>query len=185
MRYCCACPDVNNYSGRLYFFIDHQRIKEFFTFHWRSQDVHPSSRPQILNYRPQQSWGKVMFLQASVILLTGGGGSASVHAGIPPPPGADTPTKTRRPPLKEKTPSPGAEHAGRHGQRAGGNSYWNAILFPWGFPKKWPENSLPSASRPGTSFMRNPGPSIANQFYIKMCDYSPNVKIENNIVSFN
>ena len=33
-------------------------------------------------YRPQRSWVKVMFLQASVILLTGEG-SASVHAGIP------------------------------------------------------------------------------------------------------
>ena len=47
-------------------------------------------------YRPQRSWGKVIFSQASVILLTGG--SASVNAGIPP----------------------GAEHAGRYGQRAGG-----------------------------------------------------------------
>ena len=47
-----------------------------------------------------------MFLQASVILLTGGVGmSASVHAGIHPPPRADT--------------TPG-EHAGRYGQRAGG-----------------------------------------------------------------
>ena len=46
-------------------------------------------------YRPQRSWGKVMFLHVSVILFTGG--SASVLAGIPhpprdqaPPPGADT-----------------------------------------------------------------------------------------------
>ena len=36
------------------------------------------------HYQPQQSWAKVMFLQASVILLTGGV-SASLHAGIPPP----------------------------------------------------------------------------------------------------
>ena len=35
-------------------------------------------------YRPQRSWAKVMFLQASVILLTGGW-SASVHVGIPRP----------------------------------------------------------------------------------------------------
>ena len=28
-----------------------------------------------IHYRPQRSWAKVMFLQASVILLTGGGGS--------------------------------------------------------------------------------------------------------------
>ena len=51
-------------------------------------------------YRPQRSWGKVMFLQASVILLTGGV-SASVHAGIPHPLGADTPP-SRHPP--EQTP---------------------------------------------------------------------------------
>ena len=37
------------------------------------------------SYRPQRSWAKVMFLQAFVILSTGGGGSASVHAGMPPP----------------------------------------------------------------------------------------------------
>ena len=28
---------------------------------------------RLFNYRPQRSWGKVIFLQASVILLTGGG----------------------------------------------------------------------------------------------------------------
>ena len=39
-------------------------------------------------YRPQRSWGKVMFLQASVILLTGGGY-------LTPPPGAD--------PLRDQT----------------------------------------------------------------------------------
>ena len=41
----------------------------------------------------KRSWGKVMFLQASVILLTGG--PASVHAGIPPPDQA--PPWTRHP----------------------------------------------------------------------------------------
>ena len=35
-------------------------------------------------YRPQRSWGKVMFLQASVILSTGGG---STWPGTPPGPG--------------------------------------------------------------------------------------------------
>ena len=84
-------------------------------------------------YRPQRSWGKVMFLHVSVILLTGGV-SASVHAGIHHPPwkqtptpgadtspGADTPgadTPGADTPLEE-TP-PGAVHAGRHGQQAGG-----------------------------------------------------------------
>ena len=56
-------------------------------------------------YRPQTKFAKVMFLHVSVILSTGGG-SASVHAGIPAPLGADIP--------------PGTVHAGRCGQRAGG-----------------------------------------------------------------
>ena len=43
-----------------------------------------------------------MFLHVAVILSTGGG-SASVHAGIPPPPGADTP---RRHPPRADTPPP-------------------------------------------------------------------------------
>ena len=54
-------------------------------------------------YRPQRSWGKVMFLQASVILLTGGM-SASVHAGIPHPPGADPPQDQTPHPLGADTP---------------------------------------------------------------------------------
>ena len=66
-------------------------------------------RTQIIYYHPQQSWGKVMFLKASVILSTGG--SASVHAGIPLPPG------TRHPPGADP---PRTEHAGRYGQRADG-----------------------------------------------------------------
>ena len=96
------------------------------------------------HYRPQRSWGKVIFSQASVILLTGG--SASVHAGIPPGPDTpleqtpweQTPPRSRPPrsrPPQELTPprsrppgsrpppgadSPGAEHAGRYGQHTGG-----------------------------------------------------------------
>ena len=55
---------------------------------------------QTFYYRPQRSWAKVMFLQASVVLSTGGGVSASVHVGMPDPPGADppwgqTPPRTR------------------------------------------------------------------------------------------
>ena len=55
------------------------------------------------NYRPQRSWAKVMFLQASVILLTGGClpqcmlGYTPLGADTTPqgrhPPGADTPPK--------------------------------------------------------------------------------------------
>ena len=49
------------------------------------------------------------------------GGSASVHAGIPHPPQDRAPPQTRYPPpgSRHHTP-PGAEHAGRYGQRAGG-----------------------------------------------------------------
>ena len=53
-----------------------------------------------------------------------GRGSALVHAGIPPPLGADTPLDQTPPlgadTLRKQTPSPGAVHAGRYGQRAGG-----------------------------------------------------------------
>ena len=70
-------------------------------------------------YRPQRSWAKVMFLQASVILLTGGV-SASVHAGIHPPradtPRADTPQEQTPP--KEQTPPP--EQTPAYAQRTAG-----------------------------------------------------------------
>ena len=75
-------------------------------------------------YRPQRSWGKVMFLQASVILLMGGGGgvSAPVHAGIHPlsrhppeqtcplPPQADTPPEQTCPPRADTLPLPPSRH---------------------------------------------------------------------------
>ena len=83
------------------------------------------------NYRPQRSWGKVIFSQACVILSTGGVCLSACWDTTPPgadipleqtPPGADIP-KTRHPP-DQAPPRPGtplsAEHAGRYGQRAGG-----------------------------------------------------------------
>ena len=71
-------------------------------------------------YRPLRSWGKVIFSQASVILLTGGGLPQCMLGYHPtprtrdqvPPPGADPPGAD--------THTPSAEHAGRYGQRAGG-----------------------------------------------------------------
>ena len=70
-------------------------------------------------YRPQRSWGKVIFSQASVTLSKGGG---STWAGTPPgtrcppdqvhPPGLGTPPGPDTPPR--------AVHAGRYGQQAGG-----------------------------------------------------------------
>ena len=54
----------------------------------------------IYYYRLQRSWGKVMFSQACVILFTGGGGSTSVHAGIPLP-WEQTPPWSRHTPLPQ------------------------------------------------------------------------------------
>ena len=84
----------------------------------------------------KRSCGKVMLLQLSVILFTGGArGFASVHTGIPPP-GSGTP-QSRQPPTRhspdqappEQTPPgpaipreqtpPCTVHAGRYGQQAG------------------------------------------------------------------
>ena len=84
-------------------------------------------------------WGKVIFLHLSVILFTGGVPGQVPHGtGTPPwqvhplgryphpsplgrytPPWADTPPG-RYTPLGRYTPSPGAVHAGRYGQQAGG-----------------------------------------------------------------
>ena len=61
------------------------------------------------------SWGKVIFSEACT--------KNSVHMGwvsrqTLPPPGADTPQE-QTPPCPDQTP-PGAVHAGRYGQQAGG-----------------------------------------------------------------
>ena len=93
---------------------------------------------------------KVIFLHLSVILFTGGRGSASVHAGIPPPeqtpplsrhplgtrppkeqthPPGTRPTRNRHPPPRaDPLPFPGADSSIRStsGWYA---SYWNAFLF--------------------------------------------------------
>ena len=93
-------------------------------------------------YRPQRSWAKVMFLQASVILFTGGRMSASVHAGIPPP-REQNPRADHHPPW-EQTPPPEADtpradtpqsrppreaHASIRSMSGRFASYWNAFLF--------------------------------------------------------
>ena len=74
----------------------------------------------VIYYRPQRSWAKVMFLQASVILSTGGclpqcmldqmplradplGADTPPGLDTPPPPGADTPPE-------QSPPSPGSRH---------------------------------------------------------------------------
>ena len=83
------------------------------------------------HYRPQRSWGKVMFLHLSVILFTGGIFCLSACWDIDPsrsrPPGADTllpgadlPTGADTPHPRSRHPPPGAVHAGRYGQQEGG-----------------------------------------------------------------
>ena len=74
------------------------------------------------HYRPQRSWGKVIFSQASVILLTGGGSGLSACWDATPPDQAPTPL--------------GADTTPRHracweirSTRGRYVSYWNAILF--------------------------------------------------------
>ena len=65
-------------------------------------------------YRPQRSWGKVMFLHVSVILFTGGGGGGGT---VCPTACWDTPPPQR---------SAYWEIWATSGQYA---SYWNAILL--------------------------------------------------------
>ena len=74
-------------------------------------------------YRPQRSWGKVMFSQACVILFTGGGGG-SWGEGVCLSACWDTIPPEQTPP--EQTPPHRAcwEIRSTHGRYA---SYWNAI----------------------------------------------------------
>ena len=96
-----------------------------------------------LHYRPQQSWGKVMFSQVCVILFTAGclpqcmlgyhtppEQTCPLWSRHPPrsrhppgadthPPGADTPLEQTHIPQEQTPPPPGTEHAERYGQRAG------------------------------------------------------------------
>ena len=53
-------------------------------------------------YRPQRSWGKVMFLQASVILLTGVGCLPQCMLGYTPP--EQTPPRSRHTPQSRHAP---------------------------------------------------------------------------------
>ena len=104
-------------------------------------------------YRPQRSWGKVMFLHVSVILFTRGGGVCPIACwDTPPEPEAGTPPQTRgrHPPrpgtppgTRDRHPLPGSRHpsgiissqrsafweiratSGRYA------SYWNAILLKY------------------------------------------------------
>ena len=77
---------------------------------------------QEVYYRPQTKFAKVMFLHVSVSHSVHRGGSASVHAGIPPhPPPRTSPPRAGTP--RADPPPPGADspctvHTGRYGQQA-------------------------------------------------------------------
>ena len=81
-----------------------------------------------IHYRPQRSCEGYVF---TGVCLSTGGGSASVHAGIPPPrdhapPGPDPPgtrPPRTRPPRDQTPPRERCYCCGRYA------SYWNAFLF--------------------------------------------------------
>ena len=85
-------------------------------------------------YRPQRSWGKVMFLQASVILLTGGGCLPQYMLGYtprehtPPGPGTSprpgTPPRSRHPLGLGTPPGPGTSGPGTPP-----NFFWDFICI--------------------------------------------------------
>ena len=87
----CLVPlEADVLEDRMYLFHNQCWIQDF------PEGSQSQSRALTYYYRPQRSCGKVMFLHLSVILSTGGGVSASVHAGIHTPPWqtpswADTP----------------------------------------------------------------------------------------------
>ena len=98
----------------------------------------------IVYYRPQRSWAKVMFLQASVILLTGGGCLPQCMLGHPPEqtppveadPPEQTPPRNRHPTQADTLLPPGADtppppEADSSIRSTSGRyaSYWNAFLF--------------------------------------------------------
>ena len=60
-------------------------LRLFMTYNTQGVQVWQNTTDFLTFYRPQRSWGKVIFSQVCVILFTGG--SASVHARIPPRPG--------------------------------------------------------------------------------------------------
>ena len=86
-------------------------ILEFSYSLWKTRLINHGC---FLYYRSQRSWAKVMFLQASVILSTGGClpqcmlGCQPPRPGRHPPDQADTPPDQADTPQTRQTPSPGS-----------------------------------------------------------------------------
>ena len=151
------------YKDRISLFIETLQIAKhslpldhnFLTLHLPGvpcRDTPPFISPLTLygHYRPQRSWGKVMFLQASVILLTGGvclsacwdsfpgpgtPPTRSRHntprSRHPPHPRTRNPPPRSRPPSQGQAPQPPGSRACWEIRSTSGRyaSYWNAILF--------------------------------------------------------
>ena len=89
-------------------------------------------------YQPQRSWAKVMLLQASVILSTGGVCLSACWDTTPPSPGGDTPPWEQTPredtPHQSRPPPGGdtpweAESGIIRSMSSRYTSYWNAFLL--------------------------------------------------------
>ena len=88
---------------------------------WQADGLH--SNGLLSCYRPQRSWGKVIFSQASVILFTGGGGFCLSAFWDTTPSRSGTPPGTRQAPPRSRAYWEIRSTSGRYA------SYWNAILF--------------------------------------------------------
>ena len=90
-------------------------------------------------YRPQRSWGKVIFSQASVILFTGGV-CLSACWDTATPPQKEAPARKKELPLPRRPPcqgddSPPEADSGIRSMSGWYASYWNAFLFYLSFRK--------------------------------------------------
>ena len=97
--------------------------------------LYACSKLLVIYYHQQQSWGKVIFSQASVILLTGGVCLSACWDTATPeqaPPRADNPLEQTP---QDQAPLPGADTPRRRAcwetrsTRGRYGSYWNAILY--------------------------------------------------------
>ena len=113
-------------------------------------------------YRPQRSWGKVMFLQASVILLTGGGVLDQVHPQDQVyPPGPGTPPGTRYTPMTRYTPlGPGTPPQTRYIPPDQVHP-WDQVHLPGPGTPPWDQVHPPGPGTPPGTRYSPPGPGTA------------------------
>ena len=71
---------------------------------WQADGLHPNGL--LSCYRPQRSWGRAIFSQASVILFTGGGFCLSACWDTTPPQPGRHPPRTRQAPPRDQAGTP-------------------------------------------------------------------------------